>query len=84
MSTFELYEGTVKRAEGTFDQVGAYLKHHVADGEYTIVGDTLWFECRRQNGVVEPTADGICATLPSHLVREMKRNRGLRRFGGGE
>jgi hypothetical protein len=79
-NAYELYAGIAKVTEGSFDQVGAYLKHHVDDGHYTIVGESLWMDCCRTDGVVEPNEEGIVAALPPHLIREMKRNRGLQRF----
>lgn len=80
---FELYQGRSELFEGTFEQVGSYLKHDVEDGQYTIVGNSLWFDCERVQGVVGPNDGGIRANLPPHVVQEMKRNQGLRRLPGG-
>lgn len=72
---FELFGEDGKRAQGTFDQVGAILKHDCEDGDYVIVGPSLWFECSRKEGVVGPLEDGVQANLPPHVISEMKRNR---------
>ena len=47
-------------AMGTRDQMFSYVKHHVSDGRYRIVGPDLRLHCLRENGVVEPDQDGVC------------------------
>jgi hypothetical protein len=73
--TCELYSSKGKIAEGTFDQVGSILKHELKDGDYVIVGPSLWFECARKKGIVGPLEGGIQANLPPHVISEMRRNR---------
>jgi hypothetical protein len=57
-------------AQGTFDQVGAILKHNCVDGTYTIVGGSLWCECERRDGIVGPNEDGMRAIVPPHIIQE--------------
>lgn len=72
---FELFGEDGKRAEGSFDQIGSILKHNCDDGDYVIIGPSLWFECSRKEGVVGPLEDGVQANLSPHLISEMRRNR---------
>src|SRR5271167_1687246 len=47
-------------AMGTKEQMFSYLKHHVPDGSYRIVGSDIKLHCLRKNGIVEPDPDGVC------------------------
>ena len=46
-------------AMGTQDQMFSYVKHHVPDGRYRIVGSDIKLHCLRKNGIVEPDLDGV-------------------------
>ena len=46
-------------AMGTKDQMFSYVKHHVPDGRYRIVGIDLKLHCLRKDGIVEPDPDGV-------------------------
>jgi hypothetical protein len=47
-------------AMGSQSQMFSFLKHHVPDGRYRIVGPDMKLHCLRTNGVVEPDPDGVC------------------------
>ena len=46
-------------AMGTRDLMFRFLKHHVPDGRYRIVGPKLRLHCVRKDGVVDQDPDGV-------------------------
>jgi hypothetical protein len=46
-------------AMGTRDQMFSYVKYHVPDGRYRIVGSDIKLHCLRKDGIVEPDPDGV-------------------------
>jgi|LSQX01.2.fsa_nt_gb hypothetical protein len=47
-------------AIGTRDRIFRFVKHHVADGRYRIVGSEVKLHVVREQGIVGPDPDGVC------------------------
>ena len=47
-------------AMGSRDQVFRFVKHHVPDGRYRIVGPEIKLHVVREKGIVGPDPDGVC------------------------
>ena len=47
-------------AMGNRDQVFRFVKHHVPDGRYRIVGPEIKLHVVREKGIVGPDPDGVC------------------------
>jgi len=58
---YQLLDSTTGRtiAMGTKEQMFSFVKHHVPDGRYRLVGPDLKIHCVRQDGVVSPDPDGV-------------------------
>ena len=55
-------------AMGTKDQMFSFLKHHVPDGRYRIVGPDIKLHCLRKHGIVEPDPDGVCLEAKAERI----------------
>jgi len=66
------HDGTVI-AMGTQSEMFSFVKHHVPDGCYRIVGPDIKLHCLRKEGIVEPDPDGVCleATTKTMSVAEL-------------
>ena len=61
LDNYKLLDHTGKViAMGTQDQMFSFLKHHVSDGRYRIVGHDLKLHCLRKDGFIAPDPDGVC------------------------
>jgi len=61
-------------AIGTRDQVFRFVKHHVADGRYRIVGSEVKLHVVREQGILSPDLDGVClkrADLPATFFESL-------------
>ena len=47
-------------AMGSRDQVFRFVKHHVPNGRYRIVGPEMKLHVVRDKGIVGPDPDGVC------------------------
>ena len=56
-------------AMGTQNRMFSFLKHHVPDGRYRIVGPDIKLHCLRKDGIVEPDPDGVCLEAKSKVIR---------------
>lgn len=55
-------------AMGMKSLIFSFVKHHVPDGRYRIVGDDIKLHCLRQNGMVEPDPDGVCLEAKAERI----------------
>ena len=55
-------------AMGTKSQMFSFVKNHVPDGRYRIVGSDIKLHCLRKDGSVEPDPDGVCLQAEEKVI----------------